>query len=367
MRRDKIDELIKTNLDTVTEVTESGLYNITNKNLTYTNKPLASLLNNTLNGSELYLEIINTGEISIQILYTTTFEMRRTGMKNKFGWKWSDWGKSYTVTKEKIDPVSNEKPEVDVWNYDEVKETLREYIKQIKGASYIDMDKGKQPAYNDLDVKAKINGLVDRSRRSEIVPHNAEQMESDIRDAYWQQSEQLSPPNRDFLVTNRLEAFDNVFIVAKYILAYTFNGNPYDRWAIMRAEYNDFHILGDDRFDRVYFEGYFRPRVIQSDAGCFAGNQYTRGNCFMIQEDLNWKWVYNGGRVGFVSVNPTVCNEIYYKGTPDFGVGWPSSYTGSGTHGVPQNGGDFTRWNFWDNTHTNFGVWGQNIEQVLYR
>lgn len=367
MRRDKIDDLVKVNLDTVTEIIESGLYNITNKNLTYSNKPLRDLLNNNLNGSEVFLEVINTGCISIQVLHTTTFEMRRSGIKKGFNWVWSDWGKTYTITKEKIDPISEEKPIVEGWNYNEVKEALREYIRQIKGASYIDMDKGKQPAYNDLDVKAKINALVDKSRRTEIVPHNAQQMESDIRDGYWQQSEQLTPPNKDFLVTERLETFDNVFIVAKNILAYTFNNNPNDRWAIMRAENNDFHILGQDRFDRVYLEGYFRPRVIQSDGGCFAGNHYTRGNCLMIQEDLNWKWVYNGGRVGYVNVHPTVCNEIYYKGTPDFGVGWPSSYTGSGTHGVPQNGGDFTRWNFWDNTHTNFGVWGQNIENVLYR
>lgn len=367
MRRDLIKELSNNNLDTLVKIEESGLYSIDDKNITYNNKLLKDLLNNSLNGSEIYLEIINTGEISIQILYTATFEMRRTGMKNNFDWRWSDWGKSYTVTKEKIDPIANEKPEVDIWNYDEVKEVLKEYIKQIKGTSYIDIDKGKQSVYNDLDIKAKINDLVERSRRSEIVPYNAEQMESDIRDNNWRHMEQLTPPNKDFLVTNRLETFDNTFIVAKNILAYTFNSNPSDRWAIMRAENNDFHILGQDRFDRVYLEGHYRPRAIQSDAGCFAGNQNTRGNCFMIQEDLNWKWVYNGGRVGHVNVSPTVCNEIYYKGTPDFGVGWPSSYTGSGTHGVPQNGGDFTRWNFWENAHTNFGVWGQNIENVLYR
>lgn len=367
MRRDLLKELTNNNLDTLTKIEESGLYNIDDKNITYNNKPLKDLLNNTLNGSELYLEIINTGTVSIQILYTTTFEMRRTGMKNRYEWVWSDWCKSYTLTKEKIDPISNEKPEIDVWNYDEVKEVLKEYIKQIKGASYMDMDKGKQSAYNDLDVKAKINDLVDRSRRTEIVPHNAEQMESDIRDDFWRHSEQLTPLNKDYLVVNRLETFDNVFIQAKYLLAYTFNGNPWDRWCVMRAENNDFHILGHDRFDRVYLEGYYRPRALQSDAGCFAGNQDTRGNCFMIQEDLNWKWVYNGGRVGFVNVRPTVCNEIYYKGTPDLGIGWPSSYTGSGTHGIPQNGGDWTRWNFWENIHTNFGVWGQNIEQVLYR
>lgn len=367
MRRDLINTLTKTNLNDILEIRESGLYDITNKALTYNNVPLSDLLHNNLSNSEVYLEVINTGELSIQIIHTSTFEMRRSGIKQGYTWKWSDWGKTYAVTKEKIDSISNEKPDVDSWNYNEVKEALREYVKQIKGASYIDIDKGKQPAYNDIEVRAKINDLVDRSRRTEIVPHNAQQMESDIRDGYWQQSENLTPPNRDFLYTNRLETFDNTFIVSKYIVAYTFNGNPFDRWAIMRAENNDVHYLGHDRFDRVYFEGHYRPRVIASDGGRFAGNDFTRGNCFMIQEDLNWKWVYNGGRVGYVNVSPTVCNEIYYKGTPDFGVGWPSSYTGTGTHGVPQNGGDWTRWNFWDNTHTGFGVWGQNIENVLYR
>ena len=178
MRRDKIDDLVKVDLDTATEIIESGLYNITDKNLMYSNKPLRDLLNDNLNGSEVFLEIINTGEISIQILHTTTFEMRRSGIKQKFNWTWSDWGKTYTVTKEKLDPISEEKPIVEGWSYSELKEVLREYIRHIKGASYVDMDKGKQPAYNDLDVKAKINALVDKSRRVEIVPHNAQQMET---------------------------------------------------------------------------------------------------------------------------------------------------------------------------------------------
>ena len=366
MRRDFIKELEKDNLDDITEIIENGLYNITNKNLIYSGKLLRDLFNNRLNGSEVFLEIINSGEVSIQTIHTSTFEMRRSGLKKGFKWVWSDWGKTYTTTKEKIDPISNEKPIVDGWTYSELKEVLREYIRQIKGASYIDMDKGKQSAYNDLEIKNKINKLVDKERRKEIVPFDAHEMESDIRDAHWQYSEELTPPNRGFLHMNRLEVMEGAFINVKNILAYTYNDNPYDRFAILRAEDN-LHILGHDRFDRVYLEGYFRPKVEHATAGCYGRNEYTRGNCFMIQEDLNWKWVYNGRREGFVAVNPTVCNEVYYKGTPDLGVGWPSSYTGTGTHGVSHHGGDWTRWNFWDNIHTNFGVWGINIENVLYR
>ena len=124
MRRDKIDDLVDVDLDSVTDIIESGLYNISNKNLTYSGKSLRDLLNNKLNGSEVFLEVINTGEISIQILHASTYEMRRSGIKKGFNWVWSDWGKTYTITKEQVDPISEEKPIVEGWNYNEVKELL---------------------------------------------------------------------------------------------------------------------------------------------------------------------------------------------------------------------------------------------------
>lgn len=367
MRRDQINELRKTNLDELIEVRDSGLYDVVNKNVTYNNKSINSLLDNKFNQSETYLEIKNTKTISVQIIHTSTYDIRRTGIKNNYKYKWSGWCKSLETSTENLDSLSELKNATNVYTYDEVKEVLKRHIKSIKGASYIDMDKGKQPAYNDIAVKESISRLVNKDRRTELVPHNAETTEADVRDNFWKSRENLVPPNRDWLNVGRIENWDNGYIIADRYLHYTYNGNPDDLWCMMRADTDAFHILGHDRFDRIYLEGWFRPKVTQTDGGCFAGNHNTRGNCFMIQEDLNWKWVYNGGRTGFVHVNPTVCNEVYYKCSPDFGIGWPSSYTESGTHGIPQNGGDWTRWNFWDNQERNFGVWGINIENVLYR
>ena len=368
MRRDQINTLKNTNLDTVIEVRDSGLYAVENKDIYYNgSKTLQDLLDNKFKQSETYIEIKNTPNISIQIIHTSTYEVKRTGIKGKFKYKWTDWCKTLETSIENPDSLSTIKRNTNLSSFADVKESLKNYIKSIKGASYIDIDKGKQSVYNDLELKRLISKLVDKSRRNEIVPHDAVVTESDIRDKEWLQKEILEPTNKDWLSVNRLETWDNGRITVNRIMAYTFNGNPNDFWSIMRADNDSFHILGHERFTRVIFEGHYRPRVTQSDPGCFAFNIDNRGSAFMIQEDLNWKWLYNGGRVGFVHINPNLCNDVYYKGTPDFGIGWPSSYSGSGTHGIPQNWGDWTRWNFWENRYRDFGIWGQNIEQVLYR
>ena len=95
MRRDQINTLKNTNLDTVIEVRDSGLYAVENKDIYYNgSKTLQDLLDNKFKQSETYIEIKNTPNISIQIIHTSTYEVKRTGIKGKFKYKWTDWCKT---------------------------------------------------------------------------------------------------------------------------------------------------------------------------------------------------------------------------------------------------------------------------------
>lgn len=328
------------NIDLLFKIEDSGIYDI---------EINSTLMNQyAIEESSGQLEVTATTNFCIQRFKCLSIEFIRYRRNNT----WTDWEKVMSLD----NPVITTNNGVTAYDNNNILNELQLYINKVRKDSSRSIYSGKQPLYDDSELRRAISKMVPISREPEIVP-----VVNDKRDT-------VSIKNKDWLRLDRLDAGESSGIAVSKTASYVFDNNINNKYNII-SESDKYSVIGDEKFDRIFIEGHFRPYATHSS---YAEKIPERRSAnFMVQWDLEWKWVYNGGRVPEVNVGGNPVSEMYYKCTPDFGYGWPQcGTTGSQTLGMNPTTTIFT------NTHpigagpngrifTNAG--NPNIEYALWR
>lgn len=328
------------NIDLLFKIEDSGIYDI---------EINSTLMNQyALEESSGQLEVTATTNFCIQRFKCLSIEFIRYRRNNT----WTDWEKVMSLD----NPVITTNNGVTAYDNNNILNELQLYINKVRKDSSRSIYSGKQPLYDDSELRRAISKMVPMSREPEIVP-----VVNDKRDT-------VSIKNKDWLRLDRLDAGESSGIAVSKTASYVFDNNINNKYNII-SESDNYSVIGDEKFDRIFIEGHFRPYATHSSYSEKIPER--RSANFMVQWDLEWKWVHNGGRVPEVNVGGNPVSEMYYKCTPDFGYGWPQcGTTGSQTLGMNPTTTIFT------NTHpigagpngrifTNAG--NPNIEYALWR
>ena len=328
------------NIAILFKIEDSGIYDI---------EINSTLMNQyALEESGGQLEVTATTNFCIQRFKCLSIEFIRYRRNNT----WTDWEKVMSLD----NPIITTNNGVTAYDNNNILNELQLYINKIRKDSSRSIYSGKQPLYDDSELRRAISKMVPISREPEIVP-----VVNDKRDT-------VSIKNKDWLRLDRLDAGESSGIAVSKTASYVFDNNINNKYNII-SESDKYSVIGDEKFDRIFIEGHFRPYATHSSYSEKIPER--RSANFMVQWDLEWKWVHNGGRVPEVNVGGNPVSEMYYKCTPDFGYGWPQcGTTGSQTLGMNPTTTIFT------NTHpigagpngrifTNAG--NPNIEYALWR
>lgn len=286
-------------LDNIYSITDNGIHNII----------LPDVLKNKFNivedDTSYFLEVIATKSFCVQKIKTIKEEYTRYRSNGL----WSEW--ESTIYRYKKTGEGGTLLDTNGYNEETLLEELQKYVNEVRGTDAIPIRQAKQPLYDDRPVRNKILRMVPVSREPEIVPSSKVQRDT------------LLIKNRDWMRIARLDTGDSAGIKVKESASYVIDNNYNNRYHFFRDE--TYTVIGDPKFERVYFEGHFRPSAYASRLS--GVNITRRHDNLMVVSDLDWKWVYNGGRVGRVDIPHKPVSDIYYKCTPDLGYGWPQSGT----------------------------------------
>lgn len=329
------------NIDLLFKIEDSGIYDI----------EINSTLQNqyALEESSGQLEVIATANFCVQRFKCISIEFIRYRKNNV----WSDWEKVTSLD----NPTITTNDGVSAYSKEAVLNELQLYVDKVRKTAARSIYSGKQPLYDDSELRTAISKMVPISREPEIVP------------VVHDQKDMISIKNKDWLRLDRLDAGDSSGVAVNGTASYVFDNNINNKYNII-SESGSYSVLGDEKFDRIFIEGHFRPFAEHSRYSERIPER--RSANFMVQWDLEWKWVHNGGRVQEINVGGNPVSEMYYKCTPDFGYAWPQC----GTTGSQTLAWSPTTTTIFTNTHpisggsngrifTNAG--SPNIEYALWR
>lgn len=312
-----------------------------------------------------YVEIMNGDNMFLQKIRLVDsnsnkrMTLIRHGVKNNNNVDWDKW---YEYDEEDNGVFHEGK----LYNRTELDTLARSYIAKAKKTT-VDNIRIGDVIYDDNPLRQKIYAKVDKTRLPEIMARI--------------QTGGDTMTTKGWLNVQRFEAATSIVTIQNGQLGLTKNNNPNDRFNYFYIDNNNgISVIGDIRFAEVRFEGYFRMK-----RGGFGGTMYDLHHeyslvpeGFMVVDDLDWKWAYNGGGIPTVDIyaNKPI-SEIYFKGNPHFDIGWAMEATGFGSAGGWNNRVILYSMQTFDRNNCNRRVQsaGQfyfshdhgNIEHVLWR
>lgn len=330
-----------TNIDSLYRLEDSGIYEIDTPN------NLKSKYS-TFTDDQVILEVTATKNMTIQTISAIGIEFIRYRKNNT----WTEWESVLFIKNDNNRSINV----AEGYNLRSLEDKLQSYINTIRGSDAKNIYVGKQPLYDAREIKQKISNMVPIRREPEMVP------------IYSAERDVITMKNRDWVRLLRLDTGDSLGIEVNDELSYVIDRNYNNRYKVLSNE-DTTYIIGDNKFQRIFFEGHFRPYV---EASTFSesGRSTRRSANIMVYSDLDWKWLHNGGRINRAEVHHIPVNEMYYKSTPDFGYSWPQTGTTGSQCFSTSTGTSVVNTNTHPPTEGNNGLlYGQNanLEYVLWR
>ena len=193
------------NIDLLFKIEDSGIYDI---------EINSTLMNQyALEESSGQLEVTATTNFCIQRFKCLSIEFIRYRRNNT----WTDWEKVMSLD----NPVITTNNGVTAYDNNNILNELQLYIDKVRKDSSRSIYSGKQPLYDDSELRRAISKMVPISREPEIVP-----VVNDKRDT-------VSIKNKDWLRLDRLDAGESSGIAVSKTASYVFDNNINNKYNIM--------------------------------------------------------------------------------------------------------------------------------------
>lgn len=331
-----------TDIDSLHGLEDNGIYEIDTPNSIKSKY-------STFNDEKVALEVIASKNMTVHTIKAVGIELIRYRKNNT----WGEWESVlFFKNNDTQRPIST----VEGYNLNSLEGKLQDYVNLIRDSDARDIHIGKQPLYDARPIKEKIQNMVPIRREPEMVPKRLHE------------ADRINIKNRDWVRLLRLDTGDSVGVEVSDEVSYVLDKNYNNKYNIMTADGINY-VIGDYKFQRVFFEGHFRPYVAASRFS-EDGRPTRRSANIMVYSDLDWKWLHNGGRIPRAEVHGLPVSEVYYKCTPDFGYGWPQTGTTGDQCFSNTNGSSTVNTNTHPPREGNNGlVYGTNanLEYVLWR